>query len=57
MTDFVVHPDGTVDYPPTGSYTMSPEEFSGLDTPLAWSAVGPKPYFNEPPKHGWAGDS
>jgi hypothetical protein len=43
MTDFVVHPDATVDYPDTGGYTMSPEELSGLDTPLAWSAVQPEP--------------
>jgi Protein of unknown function (DUF732) len=56
MTNFVNPPLTDVeDYPTTGSYPLSPEEFSGLDTRLAWSAVEPKPYFNEPPKHGWAG--
>ena len=28
--DFVVHPDGTVDYPDTGCYTMSAEEFARM---------------------------
>ena len=60
MTDFVVHPDGTVEYPPTGSYTMSPEEFANADTQRAWS-VPPQsqPYYDEspyqePPHHDWA---
>src|SRR5271168_194927 len=53
--DFVCHPDGTVDYPPTGSYTMSPEEFANADTQRAWSVPPqPQPYYDESPKHGWA---
>jgi hypothetical protein len=39
------------DYPDTGSYTMSPEEFSGVDTLLAWSAVAPEPDL--PHHHDW----
>ena len=61
MTDFVVHQDGTVDYPPTGSYTMSPEEFANADTQRAWSVPPqPQPYYDEspyqdPPHQDWAG--
>jgi serine/threonine-protein kinase len=60
-TDFVVHPDGTVDAPLTGSYTMGPEEFANADTQRAWS-VPPQPhlYYDEPPyqelpQQDWAG--
>jgi len=60
--DFVCHPDGTVDYPPTGSYTMSPEEFANADTQQAWSVPPqPQPYYHEspyqepPPHQDWAG--
>jgi hypothetical protein len=56
--DFVVHPDGTVDYPDTGCYTMSAEEFAAADTRQAWSQAEPPPeplpyyyYYYEPPHH------
>jgi len=53
MTNFVVHPDGTVDYPDTGGYTMSAEEFAAADTQQAWSQAEPPPYYEpsypEPP--------
>ena len=60
--DFISHPDATIDpraedHPDTGCYTMSPEELSGLDTPLAWSAVQPEPdlplmgSWTTPPRH------
>jgi serine/threonine-protein kinase len=62
MTDFVVHPDGTVEYPPTGSYTMGPEEFANADTQQAWSVLPQsQPYYHEspyqepPPHQDWAG--
>ncbi len=61
MTNFVCHPDGTVDYPDTGSYTMSPEEFANADTQRAWSVPPqPQPYYDEspyqdPPHQDWAG--
>src|SRR5271166_5147956 len=63
--DFVVHPDGTVDYPDTGCYTMSAEEFAAADTRQAWSAEPPpepqpyyephhyEPTYHEPPHHDW----
>ena len=67
MTNFVVHPDGTVDYPDTGCYTMSAEEFAAADTQRAWSEAEPppepQPYYephhyephpDEPPHHDWA---
>jgi hypothetical protein len=64
--DFVVHPDGTVDYPDTGCYTMSAEEFAAADTRQAWSRAEPppepqpyyephryEPTYHEPPHHDW----
>ena len=60
--DFVVHPDGTVDYPDTGCYTMSAEEFAAADTRQAWSQDEPQPYYephhyeptyHEPPHDDW----
>ena len=64
--DFVVHPDGTVDYPDTGCYTMSAEEFAAADTRQAWSQAKPppesqpyyephryEPTYHEPPHHDW----
>ena len=61
MTNFVCHPDGTADYPDTGCYTMSAEEFAAPDTQRAWSQAepppGPQPYYEphhyEPPHHDW----
>ena len=62
MTDFVVHPDGTVDYPDTSGYTMSAEEFAAADTRQAWSQAEPPPYYephhyeptyHEPPHDDW----
>ena len=53
--DFVVHPDGTVDYPDTSGYTMSAEEFAAADTRQAWSQDEPQPYYEphhyEPTDH------
>ncbi len=64
--DFVVHPDGTVDYPDTGCYTMSAEEFAAANTRQAWSQAGPppepqryyepqhcEPTYHGPPHHDW----
>ena len=60
--DFVVHPDGTVDYPDTSGYTMSAEEFAAADTRQAWSQDEPQPYYephhyeptyHEPPHDDW----
>ena len=60
--DFVVHPDGTVDYPDTSGYTMSAEEFAAADTRQAWSQAEPPPYYephhyeptyHEPPHDDW----
>ena len=60
--DFVVHPDGTVDYPDTGGYTMSAEDFAAADTRQAWSQDEPQPYYephhyeptyHEPPHDDW----
>jgi serine/threonine protein kinase, bacterial len=64
--DFVCHPDGTVDYPDTGCYTMSAEEFAAADTQRAWSRAEPppesqpyyephryEPTYHEPPHHDW----
>jgi serine/threonine-protein kinase len=61
---FVVHPDGTVDYPDTGCHTMSAEEFAAADTQQAWSQAEPppepqpyyephhyEPTYHEPPYH------
>ena len=42
-TDFVVHPDGTVEPPLTGSYTMGSEEFADANTQRAWF-VPPQPH-------------
>jgi len=66
MTDFVVHPDGTVDYPDTGGYTMSAEDFAAADTRQAWSQAEPppepqpyyephhyEPTYHEPPHDDW----
>jgi len=66
MTDFVVHPDGTVDYPDTGGYTMSAEDFAAADTRQAWSQAEPppepqpyyephhyEPTYHEPPHYDW----
>jgi hypothetical protein len=49
------------DYPPTGSYTMGPEEFANADTQRAWSVPPqPQPYYDESPyqeplHQDWAG--
>jgi hypothetical protein len=49
------------DYPPTGSYTMGPEELANADTQRAWSVPPqPQPYYDEspyqkPPHQDWAG--
>jgi serine/threonine protein kinase, bacterial len=66
MANFVCHPDGTVDYPDTGCYTMSAEEFAAADTRQAWSQAEPppepqpyyephhyEPTYHEPPHHDW----
>ena len=66
MTNFVCHPDGTVDYPDTGCYTVSAEEFAAADTQQAWSQAEPppepqpyyephhyEPTYHEPPHHDW----
>jgi len=71
MTNFVCHADGTVDlpvedYPDTGCYTMSAEEFAAADTQRAWSQAEPppepepyyephhyEPTYHEPPHHDW----
>jgi serine/threonine-protein kinase len=66
MAIFVVHPDGTVDYPDTGCFTMSAEEFAAADTRQAWSQAEqppePQPYYeplnyeptyHEPPHEDW----
>ena len=66
MTNFVCRPDGTVDYPDTGYYTVSAEEFAAADTQRAWSQAEPppepQPYYephhyvptyHEPPHHDW----
>jgi serine/threonine protein kinase, bacterial len=59
--DFVVQPDGTVDYPDTG-HTMSAEEFAAADTRHAWSQAAPpgyyephhyEPIYHQPPHHDW----
>lgn len=69
MTNFVHYPDGTVeppveDYPDTGGYTMSAEEFAAADTQQAWSQAEPPPYYEphhyeptyyEPPHQDWMG--